>query len=165
MSENIPDLTIDALDEESGLLLLQQDSGGNLDRIAIHPVHVRHIAERFGLVPAGNAAAHRAIRTLARRLRVLRDRINYLGEYLALHSDHQHADLSYEQAYAMATADIADEFCEGLPALAQSCENLTKPESAQGAANAGTLDPQAVLDLAETYFRQPAAQPVTQESA
>jgi prophage regulatory protein len=42
---------------------------------------------------------------------------------VALHSDKDHADLSYEQAYATATADIADEFCiefEGLQARTES---------------------------------------------
>ena len=47
---------------------------------------------------------------MQRRLLVLRDRIDELADYLCKHSDHKHADLSYEMTYANATADIAAEF-------------------------------------------------------
>lgn len=47
---------------------------------------------------------------MQRRLLVLRDRIDELAGYLCKHSDHKHADLSYEMTYANATADIAAEF-------------------------------------------------------
>lgn len=50
MSENIPDLTIEPTVPETGLVVLEQNSGGNIDRIALHPVHVRHLAELLGFL-------------------------------------------------------------------------------------------------------------------
>ncbi|TSA15031.1 MAG: hypothetical protein D4R79_02015 [Comamonadaceae bacterium] len=58
--------------------------------------------------------AKKTIAMLTRRLLLLRDRIGFLSNWLANHSDHRHADLSYETTYAIATADIADEFCADL---------------------------------------------------
>jgi hypothetical protein len=115
MTENIPDLTIDRLDDEHGeLILLEQNSGGNLDRVAIHPMHLRYLSEKFGLVPSGDAEATRTIAGLKRRLSVLYGRIDHLANWLEVNSDARHADLSYEQTYARATADIAGEFCADL---------------------------------------------------
>jgi hypothetical protein len=55
---------------------------------------------------------------LARRLTVLRERIDRLTDWLTNHSDHAHADLSYETTFAQATADIAEEFCMELGEMA-----------------------------------------------
>ena len=73
-----------------------------------HHLTAEHVNNKSG------PKAAKEIATLQRRMLVLRDRIDHLAEYLALHSDSQHADLSYEQTYATATADIADEFCAEL---------------------------------------------------
>lgn len=81
--------------------------------VDLHPMHLRFIAEKLGLVremSASEADALRMVDKLARRIRLLAERIGHLGEYLALYSDSKHADLSYEQTYATATADLADEF-------------------------------------------------------
>jgi len=37
-----------------------------------------------------------------------------LHDYLLNHSDHKHADLSYELTYATACIDLANEFCAEL---------------------------------------------------
>lgn len=58
MNENIPDLTIEPIDSESGLLVLEQNSGGNIDRIALHPVHVHHLAELLGFLSRAAATTH-----------------------------------------------------------------------------------------------------------
>lgn len=130
MDSHIPELKIEHLDAEGpdALILLEQDSGGNIDRVAIHPLHLRHMAEQLGLIAAIDPQAHRTIATLKRRLFVLRERIDHLAQFLALHSDHEHADLSYEQTYARATAEIADEFCEELLDLKQAEPVQAKPE-------------------------------------
>lgn len=113
--ENIPDVTIELMaGTTGGLILLEQDSGGNTDRVAIHPIHLRYMAEKFGLVATSDPTAAKTIAMLTRRLLLLRDRIDALADWLANHSDHKHADLSYELTYATATADIADEFCAEL---------------------------------------------------
>ena len=111
VKDNIPELNIELMDDSTGsLIILEQDSGGNLDRIAIHPIHIRYMAEKFGIIPTSDPQAANIIATLQRRLLVLRDRIDELANYLCKHSDHKHADLSYEMTYANATADIASEF-------------------------------------------------------
>lgn len=113
--ENIPDVTIELMDDTEGsLILLEQDSGGNTDRVAIHPIHLRYMAEKFGLIQTSDPLAQKTIAMLTRRLRLLRDRVDFLADWLATNSDNEHADLSYEQTYARATADIAGEFCAEL---------------------------------------------------
>jgi hypothetical protein len=113
MNDSIPDLKIEHIEDGicDGLIVLEQDSGGNIDRVAIHPIHLRYMAEKIGLIETADPQAAQAIAKLERRLRLLRDRIEHMGNYLANHSDHRHADLSYEVTYMTATADLADEFC------------------------------------------------------
>jgi hypothetical protein len=124
MNDTFPDLTIEFMEDGQGdgLILLESDNGGNVDRVAIHPIHLRYMAEKSGLVAASDPAANRTISTLTRRLNLLRDRIDHLGEWLSKHSGHLHVDLSYECTYATATAEIAAEFCADLdhPHLAKS---------------------------------------------
>ncbi|MHA3903058.1 hypothetical protein ACTPOE_05635 [Castellaniella sp. WN] len=112
-SDQIPSLTIEHVDDGSGggLIVLEQEGGGSTDRVALHPVHLRYLAEKFGLVESGDVQAQKTIATLRRRLLMLNDRIAHLTHYLADFSDHEHADLMYETAYARATADLSAEYC------------------------------------------------------
>ena len=50
MNDNIPDLKIEMMDDGhgDGLILLEQESGGNIDRGAIHPIQLRYMAEKNG---------------------------------------------------------------------------------------------------------------------
>lgn len=115
MNDNIPELKIELMDDSIGsLILLEQDSCGNLDRVAIHPIHLRYMAEKFGLIESSDPQGQKTIATLTRRLHLLRDRIGHLHNYLVNHSDHKHADLSYEVTYTTACIDLADEFCAEL---------------------------------------------------
>lgn len=121
MNDSIPDLKIELMNDGigDGLILLTQDGGGNGDdRVAIHPLHLRFMAEKFGLVDTSDPQAQKTIATLTRRLHLLNDRIEHLADWLVTHSDNRHADLSYEQTYARATADMAEEFCAELMASA-----------------------------------------------
>jgi hypothetical protein len=112
MNERFEQLTIETADDENGqFIILTQDDCGNVDRVAIHRMHLRYLAEKFGLVETSDPQANKTIATLKRRLTVLHERIEFLQGYLANHSDHKHADLSYEVTYATATLAIADEFC------------------------------------------------------
>ena len=107
-------------------ITLEQDGGcGEVDRIQLHRLHLRHLAGLAGLLQAPSPSTE----ALARRMRVLRGRIDHLADWLTNKSDHKHADLTYELTYATATADIADEFCEGLD-LSPSIE-LVELEPAQ----------------------------------
>ena len=137
LNDSIPDLKIELVKDGigDGLILLTQDAGGNVDRVAIHPLHLRFMAEKFGLVATSDPTAHKTIATLTRRLHLLRDRVDHMAYWLANHSDHKHADLSYEQTYATATADIAEEFCAEL-AEAEPTDNATSHQVTPAVASA-----------------------------
>jgi hypothetical protein len=81
--------------------------------VLIHPWQLRAVCEQFGII-ASDPQAAKTIATLTRRMLVLQDRIDTLHNFLLNHSDHKHADLSYELTYATATTDIAAEFCADL---------------------------------------------------
>ncbi|TAL89595.1 MAG: hypothetical protein EPN46_02460 [Candidimonas sp.] len=117
MKDSFPDLKIELMTDDTGdgLILLEQKDSEDIGSIAIHPVHLRYMAEKLGLVQTSDPQAQKTIATLTRRLCLLRDRIDHLADWLATYSDSQHADLTYEQTYARATADMADEFCEEIP--------------------------------------------------
>lgn len=95
--------------------------------VDLHPIHLRYIAEKTGLVRevfASEADALRMVVKLKRRLLVLKARIDHLGQFLSCFSDSEHADLEYEQTYATATADICDEFCADLDDICSGPETL-----------------------------------------
>ena len=100
-------------------LQLEQDAGcGDVDRMTLHRSQVALLAEQMGIVtaPVDQAAQH-AIAMLTRRLNVLHHRIGHLAHWLMANSDSEHADLSYEQTYATATAEISEQFCFDLLAM------------------------------------------------
>lgn len=116
MKDSLPDLKFELIADGigQGLILLEQNDCGEAHSVAIHPLHLRYLAEQFGLLPASDPPPQKTIAMLTRRLLVLHERINHLADWLVTYSDFKHADLSYEQTYARATADIADEFCAEL---------------------------------------------------
>jgi hypothetical protein len=113
LNDNIPELKIEFMADGmgDGLILLEQDSCGNIDRVAIHPIHLRYMAEKMGLVETSDPSAHKTIAMLTRRLQLLNHRIQHLDNWLRNYSDSKHADLTYEQTYSGGTADMATEFC------------------------------------------------------
>lgn len=144
LNDSFPELKIEHLNDGmgDGLILLEQDSSGTIDRVAIHPIQLRYMAEKMGLVESSDPLAQKTIATLTRRLLVLRDRVDHLAYRLCNNSDTAHADLDYEQTYATATtdiADIADEFCAELGRV-QPCTEPPKqaPESVKPLAGTDT---------------------------
>jgi len=111
MNENIPALKIEA--HEDGTMTLEQDWCGNIDRVTVHPLHLRCMAEAAGLIPSGNGC-HPSARTLARRLRTLLHRINQLDEWLRETDRWGRVDLDMETTYSFATWELAHEFCADL---------------------------------------------------
>ena len=110
------ELTAEWVDDEKGRAILLTQPADNYDdpgTVLIHPWQLRAVCEQFGII-ASDPQAAKTIATLTRRLHLLRDRIEFLADWLVNHSDSKHADLSYEQTYARATADIAGEFCAEL---------------------------------------------------
>lgn len=110
------ELTAEWVHDNQGKAIMLTQPADNYDEpgaVLIHPWQLRAVCEQFGII-ASDPQAEKTIATLTRRLMVLRDRIDHLANFLANHSDSKHADLSFEQTYATATADIADEFCAEL---------------------------------------------------
>lgn len=116
LNDNIPELKIELLDDGKGeaLILQEQDSSGNVDRVAIHPIHLRYLAEKMGLIETSDPTARKTIATLTRRLLLLNQRIQHLDNWLRTFSDTKHADLTYELGFSGGTSDMAAEFCAEL---------------------------------------------------
>lgn len=110
------ELTAEWVDDNKGRAILLTQPADNYDdpgSVLLHPWQLRAVCEQFGII-ASDPQAARTITTLTRRLHLLRDRIDRLHDYLLNHSDHKHADLSYELTYATACIDLANEFCAEL---------------------------------------------------
>ena len=115
------ELTAEWVNDNQGRAIMLTQPNDSFDdpcSVLIHPWQLRAVCEEFGII-ASDAQAAKTIATLTRRMLVLRDRIDRLHNFLLNHSDHKHADLSYELTYATATADVADEFCAALDATDQ----------------------------------------------
>ena len=107
-------------DSQGRAIMLTQNNGGDYDEapsIILDPWQLRAVCERFGIV-ASDQQATKTITTLTRRLKLLNDRIGHLAHYLANHSDHKHADLSYEQTYATEPPEQAPKSPKPLAATA-----------------------------------------------
>lgn len=125
---------------------LEQSAGcGEVVLMQLHPIHVRLLAGELGLLGKGSADAWRTVETLCRRIGVLQHRIEYMAHYLENISDSVHADLSHEQGYARATADIADEFSAEIPDYVRAAADTLRtgdgqaPTRVDGAASSGQM--------------------------
>jgi hypothetical protein len=125
MNDSIPDLKIEHMEDGigDGLILLEQDNCGNIDRVAIHPLHLRFMAEQMGLVATSDPAVLKTIETLTRRLYRLCERAEHMAQWMAEQAACGRDGMAYGQVYAQATADIATEYCDGLQAPAADLGN------------------------------------------
>lgn len=106
-------LSAEEITDEQGpaIVLTQSEDGFNEpDTVLVHPWQLRAVCEQFGII-ASDPEAARTIAVLQRRMLGLLDRINSLAKYMAEHSDHEHADLSYETTQLRALQDLAGEWC------------------------------------------------------
>ena len=114
LTADIPGLKIERTDNENGdslITLVQDDGCGQIDRIALHPIHVRYLAEHMGLLEMADQQSRKTITAMKRRLEVLAHRIEFLRHCLIdLTPDNEQADVSVEQEYIKATSAITDEF-------------------------------------------------------
>jgi hypothetical protein len=117
LNDNIPALKIELMDDGKGeaLILLTQDDYGDAYSVSLHPIHLRYLAEKMGLIETSDPTAHKTIAKLTRRLHLLRDRVEHLANSLATNPN------GCQQDYARATADIANEFCAELDDTEQPC--------------------------------------------
>jgi hypothetical protein len=130
------ELIAEWVDDKQGRAILLTQPTDNFDEpgtVLIHPWQLRAVCEQFGII-ASDPLTAKTIATLTRRLHLLRDRIDFLADYLADTSDSDHADLRYEQTYARATADIAAEYCAdalGQEPTGDTTENTVTQGTAQ----------------------------------
>ena len=105
-------LTAEAVSDEHGtaIMLTQQDGIEEPHTVLVHPWQLRAVCEQFGIIASDTRAA-KTIATLQRRMVGLHDRIEALADWMAQHSDHRHADLSYETTQLDALLDLASEWC------------------------------------------------------
>ena len=105
-------LSAEVVNDEHGkaIMLTQQDGIEEPQTVLVHPWQLRAACEHFGII-ASDAQAAKTIATLQRRMVGLRDRIDALADWMAKHSDHAHADLSYEVTQLQALQDLAGEWC------------------------------------------------------
>jgi hypothetical protein len=94
----------------TAIMLTQQDGIEEPHTVLVHPFQLRAVCEQFGIIASDQQAA-KTIATLQRRMVALRDRIDRLADWMAKHSDHNHADLSYEVTQLQALQDLANEWC------------------------------------------------------
>ena len=132
-------LTAEQVDDEHGtaIMLTQQDGIEEMQTILLHPWQLRAVCEQFDLI-ASDPQAAKTIATLQRRMVGLRDRIDNLADWMANHSDHAHADLSYETTQLRALQDLAGEWCadfeEGLPeGFGEGLQHQAAPPECTGA--------------------------------
>lgn len=129
------------------ILLTQQGDYSEPNTVLMHPWQLRALCEHFGLVTADPQAA-KTIATLQRRMLALRDRIDELGDYMANHSDHKHADLSHELASITMLAELADEWCadfQDTPTQVSATAAHPAPAAAQPAPGQTATPTQAPL--------------------
>ena len=114
-------LTAELVNDEhdKAIMLTQQEDGYNEpSTLLAHPFHLRAVCEQFGIIASGQHA-EKTIATVQRRMMGLRERIDDLAYWMANHSDHKHADLSYETTQLRALQYLAGEWCadfeSGLP--------------------------------------------------
>lgn len=148
--ETFHEVTAELVTDEHGtaVLLTQPDPGADEPcTVLMHPLQLRHFAERFaGMEPVGWMTTQ-PVKTLARRLCTLAFHIDFLYDYIKNHSDHRHADLSFELVKVTALTEMADEFCadlpeeDGRPGDAPPPAPATKPEPKPGKGAGKTEQP------------------------
>lgn len=105
-------LTAEKVNDEHGpaIMLTQQEGIDESQTVLVHPWQLRAVCEQFGII-ASDPQAAKTIATLQRRMKGLHGRIEALADWMARHSDHRHADLSYETTQLHALLDLAGEWC------------------------------------------------------
>lgn len=115
MKTNIPQLRIETHDDGT-IDLEQNDGAGKIDRISLHPIHVRHLFEIAGhLFKPERLDVPARIATLERRLLWMKNRFNDLGMELPI-DFYERCGSSLEfAAWVDASCAVADEYCADLP--------------------------------------------------
>jgi len=119
----IPNLKIES--NADGTVTLESEWTGNVDRVCIHPIHLRYLAEKMGLIQEVSAPDAELLRTERGRVAELtrdldrtqrnmlrvRERALSLQHGFANDADWQHADLTHEMGLINALVDLLDMAC------------------------------------------------------
>ena len=115
---NIPQLEIDRDgDDPDTLVTLEQDGQGwGTQRVSLHPIQVRLLAERMGVM-APSPEADRTIRRLCRQMHTMRARMQQLDDWLRRTREYvrEAEDMDQDLQYSDASLDLVAEFCRELP--------------------------------------------------
>lgn len=116
MNDQIPAVNIELIEDglEKGLIVLETCHDWERMKIKIHPLHVRYLAEKIGLINSNDQQRLKTVEALRRKLFKLRDRAIELSEHLGDCSLNDKAVIDTCWHYAVASADIAAEFCAEL---------------------------------------------------
>lgn len=115
MTEHIPHLNIETL--ANGNLRLENETMGDSYVVDVHPMHIRLLAERVGLIenataPDANAPTAseqaRTVDRLKRNLLRVREHSLQLQNKFATGADWDHADLTFEMGLINALVDLLD---------------------------------------------------------
>lgn len=122
-TDTIPQLNIEVL--PGGLIRLENESMGDSYVVDIHEVHLRHIAEKMGLIAEVSASDAELLRTergrvaalertldrYKRALLAIKVRAEQLHDNIFNCSQRGHEDLGIEVAQSAALADFAEFVC------------------------------------------------------
>ncbi len=112
MKEEIPHLNIEVLAD--GIIRLENESMGDNYVVDVHPIHLRLMAERMGLVREVSASGAELLRDLDRYKRALlmiRDRAEQLHQNILGLSQLGNEKMGTEVAQSAALANMADHIC------------------------------------------------------
>lgn len=110
--ESIPHLNIEVLAD--GVIRLENESMGDSYVVDVHPMHLRLMAEKLGLVREATASDMPLLRDLGRYKRallMLRDRAEQLYQNIFNLSQSGIEGLGVEVAQSVALADFASHIC------------------------------------------------------
>lgn len=119
-------------DEYGNAVMLTQQDDMDESTVMIHPLQLRHLAERFAGMEPADWMTSRPVKTLARRLRTLAFHIDYLYDHIKNHSDHKHENLRFELVKVTALTEMADAFCSDLPDEDDPSNDVPQPEPRPG---------------------------------
>jgi len=122
-NDSLPHLNIEIL--ENGCIRLENESMGDSYTVGIHPVHLRHIAEKLGLITETTATDAELLRTERRQvadlkrdmdrykraLLAIRERSEQLYDNIHRRSLEDDTDLGIEVAQAAALSDFSEHIC------------------------------------------------------
>jgi hypothetical protein len=121
-------LVVQRLDDDILLLTQRADHLAAPASIRMSAGQLRAICDQLGIVR--DPQSRRTIAGLQRRLLGLHERIEALADWMAKHSDHRHADLSFETTKLHALLDLAAEWCEDFAEAEPSAAPASAPASA-----------------------------------